>query len=104
MSLLAIEDAQDDVFPVDRRLRRYAKIDLPAAHVERDAAVLRRARLGDVHAAHHLDTHGHCRPVRLMQRTHLTQHAVDAVTDAQEAGFGLEVNVRRFTLDGVGQD
>ncbi len=39
-----------------------------------------------------------------MQRTHLAQHAVDPVADAQEAGLGFEVDVRRFTLDGVGQD
>ena len=101
---LAVEDAQDDVFAVDRRLRRGAKIDLSAAHIERDASVLRRARLGDVHPAHHLDAHRHRWPVRLVQRAHLAQRAVDAVADAQKTGFRLEVDVGRFALDGVGED
>jgi hypothetical protein len=69
-----------------------------------DAAVLRRARFGDVHAAHHLDAHRHRRPVGLVQGADLAQHAVDAVADAQEIGFRLEVDVRRVALDGIGQD
>jgi len=39
-----------------------------------------------------------------VQRAHLPEHAVDAVTDAQETGFRLEVDVGRLALDGVGED
>ncbi len=44
-----------------------AEIDLAAGNGQRDATVLRRARFGDVHAAHHLDAHRHRRPVGLVQ-------------------------------------
>ena len=101
---LTIQNAQDDVFAVDGRLGGNAKIDLPPAHAEGDATVLRRPRFGNVHAAQDLDAHGHGRPVRLVQRADLAQHAVDAVTDAQEAGLRFEVDVGGFAFDGVGQD
>ena len=38
-----------------------------------------------------------------MQGANLAQHAVDAVTDAQEIGFRLEVDVGCLAFDGVGQ-
>ena len=50
MHFSPVEDAQHDVLAVDGRLRRDAEVDRPPVQVERDAAVLRRARLGDVHA------------------------------------------------------
>jgi len=37
---------------------------------------------------HHLDAHGHRRPVGLVQRADLAQHGVDAVADAQEVLLG----------------
>ena len=72
-----------------------------AGEHERDAAVLRRARLGDVHAAHHLQAHHHRRPVVLVQAADLAQHAVDAVADAQEALLRLEVDVGGAALHRV---
>ena len=56
---------------------------------------------GDVHAGQHLDAHRHRRPVGLVQGADLAQHAVDAVADAQEIGFRLEVDVGRLALDGA---
>ena len=103
-ALLAVENAQHDVFAMHRRLRRDTEVDLPAADIECDASVLRRARFGDVHAAHHLDAHSHGRPVGLMQRADLTQDAVDTVTDAQEAALRLEVDVGCLAFDSVGED
>ena len=73
------------------------------AMVARDAAVLRRARLGDVHLRHHLDAHRHRRPVGLVQRADLAQHAVDAVADAQEVLLRLEVDVGAAALHRVGE-
>jgi hypothetical protein len=52
----------------------------------------------------HLDAHRHRRPVGLVQRANLPQHAVDAVADAQETRLRLEVDIGRIVLDGVGQD
>ncbi len=75
----------------------------PPADVQRYASVLRRARLGDVHVAHHLDAHRHRRPVGLVQRADLAQHAVDAVADAQEVLLRLEVDVGGIALDRVGE-
>jgi hypothetical protein len=65
--------------------------------------VLRRAHFGDVHAGHHLDAHRHRWPVRAVQRADLPQQAVDAITDAQEAGFRFEVDVGGAALDRIGQ-
>jgi hypothetical protein len=39
-----------------------------------------------------------------VQRADLAQQAVDAVADAQEGGFGLEVQVGGAALDGVGEE
>ena len=103
-ALLAVEDAQDDVLAVNGRLHGDTEIDLPAAHVERGMAVLRRARLGDVERRQHLDANRHRRPVRLVQRTDLPEHAVDPVADAQETGFGFEVDVGGVAPDRVGED
>ena len=103
MRLFPVEDAQHDVLAVDGRLRGDAEIDRPAVEIERDAAVLRRARLGDVHAAHHLQAHRHAGPVVLVQAADLPQHAVDAVADAQERVLRLEVDVRGAALHRVGE-
>ena len=99
--LLAVEDAQDDVLAVDGRMARHPEIDRPAGQVERDAAVLRRAGLGDVHAAHDLEAHGNAGPVVLVQASYLLEDAVDAVANAQEGELGLEVDVRGAALHGV---
>jgi hypothetical protein len=49
-ALLPVENAQHDVFAVDGRLAGDAEIDLATGDGEADAAILRRAHLGDVHA------------------------------------------------------
>ena len=85
--------AQHDVLAVDGGLGRDAEIHRPAVQVERDAPILGRARLGDVHAADHLHAHRDAGPVVLVQAAHLLEHAVDAVADAQERELGLEVDV-----------
>jgi hypothetical protein len=86
-----------------RRQARHAKIHHPAGHRRRDAAVLRRARLGDVHLGHDLEPHRHRRPVRLVQAADLAQHAVDPVADAQEILLRLEVDVGSRALHRVGK-
>jgi hypothetical protein len=49
--------------------------------------------MSEIRQAHH-----HGGPIILVQRTDLPQHTVDAVADAQEALFRLEVDVRRATF------
>ena len=102
-AFLAVEHAQHDVLAVHGGNGRDAEIDLAAGQGERDAPVLRCARLGDVHAAHDFQAHGERRPVVLVQGTNLAQHAVDAVAEAQKAFFGLEMDIRRTALDRIGQ-
>ena len=98
---LSVENAQYDVLAVRSRLGGDAKIDGASGEHQGDASVLRRARFGDVHFRHDFDTDRHRRPVGLVQRADLAQHAVDAVADAQEALLGLEVNVGCAPLDRV---
>ena len=103
MPFLPVENAQHQVLAVRGGQAGDAEIDHPAGHGRRDAAVLRRARLGDVHLRHHLDAHRHRRPVGLVQRADLAQHAVDPVADAQEVLLGLEVDIGAAALDRVGE-
>ena len=103
-AFLAVENAQHDILAVDGRLAGDTEIHLAAGHRQPDAAVLRGAHFGDIHAGKHLDAHRHRRPVGFVQGTDLAQHAVDAVTDAQKIGLRLEVDVGDFALDGVGED
>ncbi len=99
----AVEDAQHQVFAVDAGLRRHAEVDRAAVQRQGHAAVLRRARLGDVHPGQHFEPHQDAGPVGLVQAADLFEHAVDAVADAQEGVLGLEVDVGGFALHRVGQ-
>ncbi len=85
------------------RLGGRPEVDLPADQGHGDAAILRRTRLGDVHAADYFQAHHHGRPVTLVQAAHLPQHAIDAVADPQEGFLGLKVDVGGFALYSVGQ-
>ena len=46
-----VEDTHDDAFAMDHRNDRHAHVDLAAAHLQLDAAVLRQPFFGDVQAA-----------------------------------------------------
>ena len=102
-ALVAVEDAQHDVLAVQRGLGGDAEVDRAPADRHADAAVLRAARFGDVHAGEHLEADGELRPARTMQRAHLAQGAVDAMADAQEPGLGLEVQVGGAARGGIGK-
>ena len=56
-----VEDAHYDTFPIDRRDRRDAKVDVDAAHWDLDPPVLRHATLSNVELRHDLEARGHGR-------------------------------------------
>ena len=94
-----IEDAQHQIFAVRGGLRRHENRMERPGQAGRNAPVLRCARLGDkIHAADHSQAHHHRRPVVLVKRTDLLQHAVDAVADAQNpARLEVDVQAPRLT-------
>jgi len=56
------------------------------------------------HLRHHLDAHGHRRPIRLVEGSYLAQHPIDAIADAQEALLRLEVDIGGAALDRVREE
>ena len=100
-----VEEPQHHLLAEERRQRRDAEVHLPAAsHLELDAAVLRQPPLGDVQLGHDLEPRDD-RVAQLHRRLHhFVEHAVDAVADAELLLVGLDVDVRRVALDGVGED
>ena len=102
-ALEPVQYAQHQVFAMHGGLGGHPEIDGAAAEEQRNAPVLRCACFRDVHAAHDLQAYHHGRPVGLVQRTDLAQHAVNAVSDADEAFFRLKVQVGGFALYGISQ-
>jgi hypothetical protein len=83
----------------------HAEVHLAAPpHLQLDTAVLGKPALGDVELGHDLDARGDG-VLELERRLHhLVEHAIDAVARAEVLLVGLDVDVRRIPLDGVGQD
>ena len=69
-----------------------------------DAAVLRAALLGDVHAAHRLQARGDGQVDQLRHALDLVQHAVDAEADHGVLALGLDVDVGGARVVGVLQE
>ncbi len=84
---------------------RDAEVHLAAlAELQLDAAVLRQTPLGDVELRHDLEPRGQ-RVLELQRRLHhLVEQAVDPVAHTERFLVGLDVDVRRDLLDGVGED
>ena len=83
IDLALVEDSHDDVLAVARRERRDAEVDRLAGDLERDAAVLRDAALGDVEVGEDLHARGDGRDGAAGDRSAASlEHAVDAVADA----------------------
>ncbi len=101
--LFPVEDPQHDVLAMQGGQAGYPEVDGAAIEGEGQAAVLGGAGFGDVEAGDDLEAHRDGGPVFPVQAAHGLQHAVDAVADAQERGFRLEVHVRRAALDRLGQ-
>ena len=110
--VVAVQDAQDDLFAEQRRQRRNAVVDLLLLAVEcgadLDASVLRQPLLGDVHLRHDLDARGDGILEAQGRIHHVVQDAVDAEPDAEVLFIGLDVDVagalfERFRQDQVHQ-
>src|SRR5581483_9424837 len=77
----AVQHAQHDRLPELRGQRGHAEVDQLVPEVDRDAAVLREAPLGDVQVGHDLDAGNHRQGQVLGRRGHLVKGAIDAVAD-----------------------
>ncbi len=84
--------------------RGNAQLDLFSLIVGLDAAVLRAALLGDVHAAHRLEARGDGEVDELRHALDLVEHAVDAEADHGVLALRLDVDVAGARLVGVLQE
>ena len=104
--LRLVEQTHHDRLALDRRQRRDADVHHPAGRgrVERDAAVLRLAALGDVELREHLQARRHAGHHPLRDALHLVQHAVDAEPHDERVLLRLEVDVAGPVLGGLEDD
>ena len=89
-----VEDAQRHLLAVGGRQDRDADVDVLVAAPDRDAAVLRRAPLGDVEPAHDLEAARHGARLRAGDRGELAHDAVDPDADVEPPLLRREVDVR----------
>ncbi len=102
---LLVEQAHDHALAVDARAASRCGCRRVALDLERHAAVLGHAPLGDVEVAHDLDARDDARrSSALRDRRRLAEHAVDAEADPHVAAVGLEVDVGGALLDRLGDD
>ncbi len=96
-----VEDSHDDLLAPHGGEGRDAEVDLAAAVVDRHAAVLRLASLGDVDVAHDLEARDDTVLDALGRTLHRVKHAVDAVPHPHVVLGRLDVDVRGVVLDGL---
>ena len=90
---------------MEGRDRSQTQVDgLAVAGLKGGAAVLGHAPFGDVHVAHDLDAADDPRLDLRGELAQLVEHAVDAATDEQRLGLGLEMDVGSLHADGVGDE
>ena len=99
-----VEHAQDGRFAAHERQRGHADVDPAAVDVQRDAAVLGHAALGDVEVGHDLDARDHAGHEAPRHARGLAEHAVDAVAHDEVALDGLEVDVGGALLDALADE
>ena len=97
-------ETHDDLFAVARGQRGNADIVFLAVDAHGDAAVLRFALFGDVHAAHNLDAGDDGGQQIDVVQHFFGQHAVDAVADADLLFQGVEMNIAGTLADGLFND
>ena len=104
--LRLVEQAQHDRLALDGRQRRDADVEHASrgGGVQRDAAVLRLAALGDVELREHLQARRHRGRHAARDALHLEQHAVDAGAHDERVALRLEVHVARPVLGGREDD
>ena len=87
------EDSQRHLLSVGRREDRDSHVDRLAVALDRDATVLRCTALGDVEAAHDLESARDRRALRAGDRGQLAHDAVDAHPDEEASLLRREVDV-----------
>ena len=97
----AVEQPQDRLLAVHGRIGRAAEIEPPILDRRAEAAVLRQAVLGDVHAGEHLDPRDQRRRQLDRQQRDVAERAVDAEADAEVFLARLEMDVARAFLRGA---
>ncbi len=99
-----VEDAHHGALAIDEREGDDADVDAPALDVQREAAVLGDAPLGDVEVGHDLDARDHPGGHPAAHGGRGVEHPVDAEQHAGVAFFGVDVDVGGALLDGLGDD
>ena len=101
-----VEDAHHDALAVQHGNDRDADVDLAALDLELDPPVLRDALFGDVQPRHDLQAADDRRleSVDLGRHRLLLEHAVDPVADLHALFLGLDVDVARPVLHGLGEN
>ena len=97
-----VQDSHHDLLPVDRGEGRDAQVDLLAADLQRDAAVLGDAPLGDVEVGHDLEAADDAGVDLAGLGGHLVQDAVDAVAHPHLGLLRLDVDVGGAVTDRLG--
>jgi len=99
-----VEDAHDDRLAVDAWQGDNAHVDVATLHRQAHPAVLGQAALGDVQLRHDLDARDDAGDHPLGHGGGARHHAVDPEAHLEVAAVGLEVDVRRAALGGLGDD
>ena len=104
--LFLVQEAERNGLGVDRGNRGHADVEDDAGGLEVDAAILRQALFGDIHARHDLEARddGVLEAEEIFWERHRHEQAVDAVADTERALLRLKVNVRRLVGDGLRDD
>ncbi|MND68313.1 hypothetical protein D3C80_597610 [compost metagenome] len=100
--VLLVQHPQHGVLAEDARHDGHPEVDLPAIDADLEAAVLGHALFADIQLGHHLDPRDHL--LGQFHAGHLaaaTEHAVDAVLDAQAVAGHAQVDIAGVQLEGV---
>ncbi len=89
-----LEQTQHRALAVPGRQRRDPHVDRPAAHAQRDPAILRQTLFGDIELRHDLDPRDQCAVQRLLRPHDIAQRAVDAKAHHRRILERLDVNIR----------
>ena len=99
---LLVEDADDDVLPVDARHDRHPEVDRPTSNPELEPPVLGNPPLGDVELGHHFQPRHDGLVVLVVDGLHRrVEDTVDPVLESDMVLLGLHVDVARAALDAV---
>ena len=102
--VLLVENTHDDGLAMVGRNRRDTEVEVAPLRVHLDAAVLRDALLGNLHARLNLDSLDDRGLEALRRRVHVLEGAVDAVADAEAVLKRLQMDIGGAALEGFHDD